>query len=271
MKNIFFSFLLFNIYCSIAFASVTDGTIDATEKYAWSNNAGWVNFRAAGSTIRVTDTQLSGYAWNNNKGWINLRPANGGVNNNGEGVLSGYAWGAELGWISFSGVTIDAKGLFRGQATGTSIGILTFECTRCAVRTDWRPISARGGITAVTPPPASAPSSVSSESGSGVLVLEEEGQILIPLPITLLPAVPPIFPAALPPEGALPAAPGPEGPQPIPPALFDISIQPAIQKITNIPITFIAFFLSLPIIFYLLHRLRIRRKIKKVTHIQNVP
>lgn len=132
-------------------ASQTDGTIDATLKYAWSNNAGWINFGAGSGNLHVTDTSLTGYAWSGNYGWIYMTPTNGGVTNNGEGDLGGFAWGAALGWIDFSGVSIDGTGNFHGTATGSIVGTLTFDCANCTVSTDWRPVSVR------TPPPPPPP------------------------------------------------------------------------------------------------------------------
>ncbi len=59
----------------IAFASITDGTIDSTYKYAWSENTGWLNFGTTEGNVHVTDSALTGYAWAENIGWINLNPS----------------------------------------------------------------------------------------------------------------------------------------------------------------------------------------------------
>lgn len=48
------------------------------------------------------DGALSGYAWSENAGWINFAPTGGGVSVNGSGNLYGYAWGENMGWISFN-------------------------------------------------------------------------------------------------------------------------------------------------------------------------
>jgi len=82
--TIFFSLLLFAFFLPKIILSAT-GTILATHSYAWSNNVGWINFK---DTI-VGDSALSGYAWSANNGWIKMNPSNGGVFNNGQGVLSG--------------------------------------------------------------------------------------------------------------------------------------------------------------------------------------
>jgi len=133
------------------FASSTDGTIDSVYKYAWSENVGWINFKADSGNVSVVDSGLSGYAWSSNYGWINLSPPTSGVNNDGSGNLSGYAWGENIGWIDFSGVTIDSNGYFLGYAGSTVAGQISFNCFNtgsCAssdfkIRTDWRPRAER--------------------------------------------------------------------------------------------------------------------------------
>ncbi len=139
--------LTFLCIARVSFASTTDGTIDATSKYAWGSNIGWVNFGTSGGNVHITDTVLTGYAWSENYGWINLSPSLGGVTNDGTGILSGYAWGEKLGWISFSGVSISSSGVFAGSAavSSTPKGSISFDCTNCSVRTDWRPASVRNG------------------------------------------------------------------------------------------------------------------------------
>jgi len=124
-------------------ASSTDGTIDSTYKYAWGKNTGWINFGTTGGNVHVTDSALTGYAWSDNYGWINLNPTKSGVTNDGAGTLSGYAWGENLGWINFNGVTINSSGEFTGSASGDVSGQISFDCTNCKVKTDWRPQSTR--------------------------------------------------------------------------------------------------------------------------------
>ena len=95
------TFFMFLSSVPSSYASQTDGTIDAISKYAWSNNAGWINFAASIGNVHITDTTITGYVWSSNYGWINLNPTQGGINNDGEGNLNGFAWGASLGWIDF--------------------------------------------------------------------------------------------------------------------------------------------------------------------------
>ena len=124
-------------------ASSTDGMIDSTYKYAWSENTGWVNFGTSNGNVHVTDSGLSGYALSENVGWIYLGDI---TNNNGGGTLSGYAWSENAGWIKFNptsgGVIINSSGEFTGSALGENIGWIIFGGDY-KVKTDWRPRSAR--------------------------------------------------------------------------------------------------------------------------------
>jgi hypothetical protein len=108
--------------------------------YAWGNDASWINFAPASSTVTVSDASLSGYAWSENDGWINFSPTIGGVTNS-NGTLSGWAWDQGAGWISFSGVSIDSSGTFHGEAIGSEGYAINFNCPFCAVETTWRPES----------------------------------------------------------------------------------------------------------------------------------
>jgi hypothetical protein len=135
-----------------AFASSSQGTIDAAHSYAWGENLGWVNFAASSSNVTVTDAGLTGFAWSQTYGWINLNPTHGGVMNDGQGNLSGYAWGQDMGWINFQGAAINSSGKFTGiigDASSTA-GRISFDCANCDVETDWRPASERGPATVVT-------------------------------------------------------------------------------------------------------------------------
>ena len=122
----------------LSFASAYAENIDPYQdnsQYAYSENAGWLNFEpnAAGPNVgvAVSSSKLTGFIWAENIGWINLSPASyGGVFNDGAGNLSGYAWGENVGWINFSpsygGVTIDIDGNFDGWAWGENIGWINF-------------------------------------------------------------------------------------------------------------------------------------------------
>ncbi len=157
------SCLIFLSIPFIVFASITDGTIDNTYKYAWGENIGWINFGTSEGNVHITDSELTGYAWSENTGWISLNCSNDSscstvdykVSNDGQGNLSGYAWSENTGWINFNptygGVSIDSSGNFSGYAWGENIGWIVFNCettNSCGtvdykVKTDWRPQSAR--------------------------------------------------------------------------------------------------------------------------------
>lgn len=137
--------LLFFCFLAGAVLAVT-GTINNTNKYAWSNKAGWINFKAENGNVSITDTAITGYAWNEIYGWINLNPPDQGVKNTTAGALSGYAWGESAGWINFDGVTINCSGQFVGTATGDAIGSINFDCSNCTVSTNWQPSSGCGEI-----------------------------------------------------------------------------------------------------------------------------
>ncbi len=106
-------------------AALAQQHIDAVNKYAWSENVGWLNFADAGSppgsqSVLIETSFLSGYVWGENIGWINMgdgTPTNGvsyanvngtdfGVNlNTVTGHLTGYAWGENVGWINLDDAT----------------------------------------------------------------------------------------------------------------------------------------------------------------------
>ncbi len=128
--------------------------IDSTNKFAWSENTGWLNFRDAGTPsgqqgVKVDTDILSGFAWGENIGWINFGDGtpgtlsgyanvNGtdfGVNiNSGNGNLSGLAWGENIGWINFGWALpanaqrprLDA-GRLKGFAWGENIGWINLD------------------------------------------------------------------------------------------------------------------------------------------------
>jgi hypothetical protein len=128
---------------------VLGSNIDTTDKWAWSTNAGWINFNPqclGCEGVTVHSDHLEGYAWGENLGWIRLGTHSGGgshtyanttkdnygVNRDASGGLSGYAWGTNVGWINFhptqGQATIDqATGAFDGYAWGENIGWIHFK------------------------------------------------------------------------------------------------------------------------------------------------
>ncbi len=129
--------------------------IDATNKWAWSTNTGWINFNTSHGSVTVYSDHLEGYAWSENIGWIrlgtysagnahtyfNTTKDNYGINNDGEGNLSGYAWSENSGWIKFDEVFIDpCTGVFGGQAWGENTGRINFAFSDASKKivTSWR-------------------------------------------------------------------------------------------------------------------------------------
>jgi hypothetical protein len=139
----------------LAPAALAQTNVDSTNKYAWTENTGWLNWRDAGSPVGAQGAKigvrfLSGFVWGENIGWINLgdgTPANGtayanvngtdfGVNRDpATGNLSGYAWGENVGWINFgpfSGGSTAAParanaGRLSGYAWGENIGWINLD------------------------------------------------------------------------------------------------------------------------------------------------
>jgi hypothetical protein len=112
-------------------------TMDPSNKYAWSANAGWMDW-SGGSGQTATGVVIgayfcSGYIYSANVGWINLgsgAPTNGiyyqnlsandfGVNLDAFGNLRGYAYGANIGWINFETNGAPKINMINGQMSGS--------------------------------------------------------------------------------------------------------------------------------------------------------
>ncbi|MEX2033375.1 MAG: hypothetical protein WD889_02330 [Candidatus Colwellbacteria bacterium] len=142
--------------------------IDATDKWAWSDTAGWINFYST-NTVTVTSTIIQGYAIFENltNGYVALDCAtspngdicatsNFKVNNDGDGNLAGWGWNDTYGWVSFCGnasggstlssstwvcpssptyqVIIDpTTGDFSGWAWNDVIGWISFNCNNSGI------------------------------------------------------------------------------------------------------------------------------------------
>ena len=162
------SYLNFLHYAFLFFPFFTfaaDGTIDGTNRYAWSENLGWVDFGSSEGNVQVQDIGLSGYAWSESSGWISLSCGNDStcddvsyaVLNDGNGNLSGEAWGENIGWFLFDSdygqVTIDSNGTFHGIAWRETTGWMIFNCdetdscndTSYFVSTTWCPTTSESG------------------------------------------------------------------------------------------------------------------------------
>jgi hypothetical protein len=133
-------------FCVACVSQVLMATeIDSTDKHAWSENAGWSNFRSSHAVSEVFADHLEGYAWFENIGWTklgthnsgdshsyaNTSATNWGINQDVSGNLSGYAWSENAGWINFNPthgqVAINASsGEFDGYAWSENIGWIHF-------------------------------------------------------------------------------------------------------------------------------------------------
>lgn len=111
-------------------------------KYAYSENAGWINFSTTHGNVFAklgANGYLSGMAWSENLGWIkfaastatppyaNTSATTWGVNMAPDGKLSGYAWSETSGWINFSASSATAAmnlqtGALSGFAWSENVG-----------------------------------------------------------------------------------------------------------------------------------------------------
>jgi len=147
-RTVLYPVLVIGITVSLLSAAyaATNSNIDPEAKWAWSTNAGWINFNPPNGGVTVYHDHLEGYAWGENVGWVRLGTYTGGgehtysntsaadygVNRTITNTLTGYAWGTNVGWINFDppgdgGVTIDPlTGDFSGYAWGENIGWIHF-------------------------------------------------------------------------------------------------------------------------------------------------
>ncbi len=130
--------------------------IDEYNKYCWSENIGFLNWRDADSAaagVRFYPTHARGAIWGENIGWIRLGsgPADTYQYTNIDGLdygvnvdpftgeLSGLAWGENIGWVNFGGgamatpaepARIDssvAPGRLRGYVWGENVGWINLD------------------------------------------------------------------------------------------------------------------------------------------------
>ena len=136
------SCLFLTVLSGLTWADNSSGNISTTEKFAWSENGGWINGRSPYGGIKVNSDHLAGFAWGENIGWIKLGSTNGGpylntsstnwgVNMDINGNLSGFAWSETIGWINFhpihTQVTFDLNtGSFSGFAWAENMGYINF-------------------------------------------------------------------------------------------------------------------------------------------------
>jgi hypothetical protein len=144
------------VLLACATAAAQSSNIDSTDKFCFTENTGWLNWRDGGipqgsQGALIRGTFLSGFIWGENIGWINLgdgTPDNGffyanqtgadfGVNlDPSTGALSGLAWGENIGWINFSLPSLPAgqqprldrsQSRLRGYAWGENIGWINLD------------------------------------------------------------------------------------------------------------------------------------------------
>lgn len=135
--------------CALGSCALGQSNISDTDKFGWTENCGWTNWRDANggaSGVRVEPTFLRGYIWGENIGWINTgnggapyantNNTNFGVNIAPDGFLNGFAWGENIGWVNFNtqpqigalGARYDAiANRFRGYAWGENIGWMNLD------------------------------------------------------------------------------------------------------------------------------------------------
>jgi hypothetical protein len=135
--------------------ALAQSNIDSTDKNAWSENVGWMNWRDANggaSGAHVGSGFMSGHVWNENVGWISLgdgTPLNGfdytnqsgadsGVNVDPSGILWGYAWGENIGWIQINAgqfanppqpAYLGCDGRLHGYAWAENVGWINLSLT----------------------------------------------------------------------------------------------------------------------------------------------
>jgi len=138
-----------------AFPARTATTINATNKYSYGANIGWMDWRGDTNNGAVIGEYVcSGYIYAANVGWINLgsgAPNNGiqyknisandfGVNQDGFGNLRGFAYGANIGWINFEtndAPKVDLKtGKFSGSVYSANCGWISLSNAFAYVQAD---------------------------------------------------------------------------------------------------------------------------------------
>jgi len=138
------------IALTLAPALLAQSNVDTTNKWAWGENIGWLNWRDAGTPagaqgVVFETNHLRGLIWAENVGWINVGNGSGpytnttglnfGVNIDAQGLLWGYAWGENIGWINFEGGALASPpnparvegGRLRGYAWGENIGWINLD------------------------------------------------------------------------------------------------------------------------------------------------
>jgi hypothetical protein len=133
-------------------------SINATDKYAYGANIGWIDARGnTNSGAVIGEFICSGYLYSADIGWINLgsnAPVNGiqyqnnsatdyGVNHDGQGNLRGFAYSPNVGWINFESNGAPKVNLQTGKLSGSvysaNCGWIGLSNTFAVVQTDTIP------------------------------------------------------------------------------------------------------------------------------------
>lgn len=157
------------LICILHSPPLLASNINSTNKWAWNDVVGWIDFYVSNAGVEVDNYELKqwGVINSDNTAYIavncdslpplstyNCQPNFRVTNNMTNGDLGGYAWSDEYGWIKFAdstasstyGVDIDAVGEFHGYAWNDIIGWISFNCDNhsgCGtsnyfVNTSWR-------------------------------------------------------------------------------------------------------------------------------------
>ena len=152
MSRIFLALLVVG---GLALPSPAATTVNATNKFAYGANIGWMDWRGdTNNGASIGEYVCAGYIYSANVGWIHLGsgvPTNGiryqnnsptdyGVNHDGLGNLRGYAYGANIGWINFENLgapKVDlGTGRFSGSVYSANCGWISLSNAFAVVRTD---------------------------------------------------------------------------------------------------------------------------------------
>jgi len=125
--------LLATLVLSACRAATADSTINATNRYAYGANVGWLDWRADGTNgAAIGEYVCSGCLYGPNVGWVWLgggaptsgiryanRSANDcGVNVLSNGLLRGFAWSPAVGWLAFEPQGDPRVNLLSGALSG---------------------------------------------------------------------------------------------------------------------------------------------------------
>jgi len=71
-NKLLLQYYLFIIILFLSCSVQAQSNIDATNKWAWGTNSGWINFLPTHGGVTIYTDHLEGYAWSENVGWIHF-------------------------------------------------------------------------------------------------------------------------------------------------------------------------------------------------------